>query len=101
MVGIVRKKLKNADQELGDRAQLELRVESISWSHESKITKTSIFNELVLPKSGNFKIISTDDICAAYISRVKLVRFHDERAQFRKLYRKTLKLKIINFLTKQ
>ena len=92
---------KNVDQELGDRAELELRVESISWSHEPKVSKTVIFHELVFPKYGNFKIISTDDMCPFYICRVKWDRLY-ERAKFRELCRKTLKLKIIKMLlTKQ
>ena len=102
---IVRKKfgktLTNVGQELGDRAELELRVESISWSHEPKVNKTAIFHELVFPKYGNFKIISTDDMCPFYICRVKWDRLY-ERAKFRELCRKTLKLKIIKMLlTKQ
>ena len=83
------------------RAELELRVESISWSHEPKVSKTAIFHELVFPKYGNFKIISTDDMCPFYISIVKWDRLY-ERAKFRELRRKILKLKIIKmFLTNQ
>ena len=37
--------------------------ESISWSHEPKIHKISVFQELFFPQYDNFKIISADHIC--------------------------------------
>ena len=37
--------------------------ESISWSHQPKISKTSIFCKLFFPKYDDFKINSTEDIC--------------------------------------
>ena len=36
---------------------------SISWSHEQKVRKTSIFHELFFPKYDKFKIISAGQIC--------------------------------------
>ena len=37
--------------------------ESIFWSHEPKICKTSIFHELFFLKYDNFTITSANDIC--------------------------------------
>ena len=37
--------------------------ESISWSHEPKIRKTSIFHESFFSKYDNFKLISVGGIC--------------------------------------
>ena len=37
--------------------------ESISWSREQKVRKTSIFHELFFPKYDKFKIISAGQIC--------------------------------------
>ena len=37
--------------------------ESISWSHEPNICKTSIFHELFFPKYDNFTITSANYIC--------------------------------------
>ena len=55
------------------QAELELNVnhESVSSSHEPKISKTSTFHELFSPKYGNFKIISTDNICLSICLELK------------------------------
>ena len=45
--------------------------ESISWSHEPKISKTSIFQELFFLKYDNFKIIGTDDIVLSICLELK------------------------------
>ena len=45
--------------------------ESISWSHEPKISKTSLFQELFFLKNDNFKIIGTDDIALSICLELK------------------------------
>ena len=76
-----------------------------SWinflSEESKIFKTSIFSKLCFPKSDNFKISNTDNICLS-LSRTKWVRFNNKRRKFSELWSYTSKLKIIKiFFMKQ
>ena len=70
----------------------------INWYHEPKICKTSIFHELLFPKYGNLKIISTDICLSVCLS--ELVRLDDKRTKFHKLCCKKLILKIIFFFTK-
>ena len=55
---------------------------SISWSHQPKISKTSIFHKLFFPKDGNFKIVSTDNICLRVRLNVLGFQIHDRVLNF-------------------
>ena len=56
--------------------------ESISWSHEPKMCKISIFHKSFFPKYDNFKIINVGDISLSICLELQWMRLIDERKKF-------------------
>ena len=47
-------------------------MESISWSHEPKVFKASIFHESLIPKYDKFRIIRAGDVCLSICPELNL-----------------------------
>ena len=54
---------------IGIKGSWFVKHQSISWSKEPNIHKTSMFHESFFPKYDNFKIISTGNICLSVQSQ--------------------------------